>query len=65
MRPGGPERAPSSAAAPVSAPQVIHALARPSAVASSPASIVLPTPGGPSRQSTGDGPSGLDTCTVT
>ena len=47
MRPGGPERAPCSAAAEPSPPQGSQAHARPSAAASCRASVDLPTPGAP------------------
>ena len=59
IRPGGPERAPCTSAARLSSPQATHAWTRPRAAATSHASDVLPTPGGPTRQSSGDGVSGF------
>ena len=59
IRPGGPEGVPCTADAPVSSPQGTHVRARPRAAARSRASEVLPTPAGPTRQSSGAAASGF------
>ena len=59
IRPGRSARAPCSAAAECSPLQSTHPQGRPSAAATRRASDVLPTPGGPSRQSNEDGTPGF------